>query len=306
MTAAARKLAWCPAPVVGVLTVATMFVVLMFWGGLLFVPVALLKLLCPLPALRGSLGRVLEAIADGWVASNHHVFRTLHGQRQRVVFDAPLDRHRSWLVISNHQSWADILLLFDVLYGRAPLPRFFLKRQLIWLPLVGFICWALDMPFMTRAGKAAIAANPALAQRDLETTRRFCAKYRGRAITVVNYVEGTRFTPTKRDARGSPYRHLLVPKSAGFAFTLAAMGEQFAGLVDLTIVYAPPRDGRSLLWSFLCGEQREVRVRVTAEPLPPGLLCGDYGSDAAFRARFQQWMSARWTAKDEAIARSLA
>lgn len=305
---ARRRLGWLPAPVVGVLTFATMLVALLAWVLPLFLPVAVLKLLLtPIPAAQRVLGAALAWIAgSGWVGTNHFIFAALHGRRRAVTIDARLDPARSWLVIANHQSWADILILFDVLWRRAPLPRFFLKRELIWVPLIGLICWALDMPFMTRAGKAAIAANPALAQRDLATTRRFCEKYRGQPITVVNYVEGTRCTAAKQQASRSPYRHLLTPKSGGLAFTLHAMGEQFAGLVDVTLVYQPTGNGRSKLWSFLCGEQRDAIVEIAVEPLDAEWVQGDYGSDPAFRARFQSWVAARWRDKDARIERLAA
>jgi 1-acyl-sn-glycerol-3-phosphate acyltransferase len=297
-----RRLRWLPAPVVGVLTFVAMLIALLFWVLPLFVPVALLKLLLPFPAAQRLLGGALAWIAgSGWVGTNHFIFAALHGRRRAVSLSPQLDPAQSWLVVSNHQSWADILILFDVLWRRAPLPRFFLKRELIWVPLIGLICWALDMPFMTRAGKSAIAANPALARRDLETTRRFCEKYRGHAITVVNYVEGTRCTEAKRLARRSSYRHLLAPKSGGLAFTISAMGEQFAGLVDVTLVYQPTGAGRSKLWSFLCGEQRDAVVQVAVEPLPPAMLTGDYAGDPVFRTQFQQWVGRRWSAKDDLI-----
>jgi 1-acyl-sn-glycerol-3-phosphate acyltransferase len=297
-----RRLWWLPAPVVGVLTFVSMFVVLMFWVLPLFLPVAILKLLLPFPAAQRTLGAMLAWIAGtGWVGTNHYLFILLHGRRRAVTLDPQLQPNASWLVIANHQSWADILILFDVLWQRAPLPRFFLKRELIWVPLIGLICWSLDMPFMTRASKQAIAANPALARRDLETTRHFCEKYRGRSITVVNFIEGTRCTEAKQLARQSPYRNLLAPKSGGLAFTLGAMGEQFAGVVDATLVYQPAGRGRSKLWSWLCGEQRDAVVKVAVIPLPASILAGDYAGDAASRAQFHQWVSSQWAAKDAFI-----
>jgi 1-acyl-sn-glycerol-3-phosphate acyltransferase len=167
--------------------------------------------------------------------------------------------------------------------------------------LVGIICWALDMPFMKRHSRAAVAANPALKNQDLETTRKFCEKYKQQPITVVNFVEGTRCTEAKRIARQSPYRHLLRPKSAGLSFMLNAMGEQFAGMIDVTLVYQPSR--RSKLWSFLCGEQSAVSLDAKVLPLPAELLHGDYADDAEFRQHFQDWVNQLWADKDAKLAR---
>jgi len=285
-------------PVIGCLTFTVMLLALLLWAVPFFLPGAILKVLIPLPVWQRWMTRYLVWVAGvPWVGSNHLIFRLLHGRRDNVVIEAPpgleLDLRRSWLLISNHQSWADILLLLDVFYRRIPFPRFFLKRELIWVPLIGLICWAMDMPFMTRQRGG--SGN----RRDLQTTRRFCGKYRSQPVTVVNFLEGTRYTPAKNARRGGGFRHLLRPKSAGLSFTLNAMGEQFAGLVDVTVDYLPSH--RSKLWSFLCGEQHAARVRVQLRPLPADLLDSDYASDKAFRERFQQWVNTLWLEKDAAL-----
>jgi 1-acyl-sn-glycerol-3-phosphate acyltransferase len=293
---------WLPAPVIGVLTVTSMFVWLMIWGVAVILSMAVIKLLMPVPRLRRALSNgMVWAAGVPWVRGNSAIYTMLHGRRTAHRLDAALDRRRSWLIVGNHQSWADILILFDAFGGRTPFPRFFLKRELIWVPLVGIICWALDMPFMKRHSRAAVAANPALKNQDLETTRKFCEKYKQQPITVVNFVEGTRCTEAKRIARQSPYRHLLRPKSAGLSFMLNAMGEQFAGMIDVTLVYQPSR--RSKLWSFLCGEQSAVSLDAKVLPLPAELLHGDYADDAEFRQHFQDWVNQLWADKDAKLAR---
>jgi 1-acyl-sn-glycerol-3-phosphate acyltransferase len=298
---------WLPAPLIGVLTFVGMMVVLMLFTVPLMLPAAILKLLLPLPALRRLFDIWLHGCANTvWLSGNRLVFSTLHGPRRNASLEGALDPAKSWLIMSNHQSWADILILFDVFRGRTTFPRFFMKQQLIWIPFVGFLCWALDMPFMKRHSPEAIAKNPRLRSEDLETTRHFCEKFVGRPITVVNFLEGTRYTPAKAAAKGSPYRHLLRPKSAGFSFTLNAMGEQFAGLLDVTLVYQPTHDGRSLLWSFLCGEQNAADVLVTVRPLPAELLGGDYQDDEGFRLRFQDWVNGLWAGKDALIEARLS
>lgn len=293
-----------PAPLVGVLTFAVMLVVLLFWGGLLLLPLALLRALLPLPGLREWLSNLIVAVATQWVASNQLLYRLMHAPHPQLDWRAQLDPKKSYLLIANHQSWADILVLFDLLHGRTHFLRFFLKQELIWVPIVGTACWALDMPFMKRHSREAVTRNPALRGEDLATTRRFCEKYRARPITVVNFLEGTRCTPTKREATGSPYRHLLKPKSAGLSFTLNAMGEQFDAIVDVTLAYQPTR--RALLWSWLCGEQAGMVIHVDSLPIPADMIRGDYESDAEFRARFQAWVNGLWSRKDARLDRMLS
>ena len=139
---------------------------------------------------------------------------------------------RGWyLVSSNHQSWVDILVLQRIFHGHIPFLKFFLKQELIWVPVIGLAWWALDFPFMKR-GKGQGAR-----QSDLKSTREACEKFKRIPTSVINFVEGTRFTPAKHAKQASPYRHLLKPKIGGLGIALATMGEQFEALLDVTIVY---------------------------------------------------------------------
>ena len=70
--------------------------------------------------------------------------------------DLRVDGH--YLVLANHQSWVDIPVLQRVFNRRIPLLRFFLKRQLFWVPVLGLAWWALDFPFMRRSTRAEIKA----------------------------------------------------------------------------------------------------------------------------------------------------
>lgn len=287
-----------PAPLIGVLTVGLMLVNLMGIGVML-APGILIKALVPIAPVRRQATRYLLAVADLWVLFNGLIYRLLQDVRWQIEIDGRIEPGRSYLIVCNHQSWADILVLADALHGRTWFPRFFLKRELIWVPIVGVACWALDMPFMRRHSREAVAKNPKLREDDLRATREFCEKYRSEPIAAVNFVEGTRFTEGKRARSGSPYRHLLKPKSAGLSFTLNAMGEQFAGLVDVSIAYKPPaKAGGSVVWSWLCGQQQTLVLQAEVRPIPQAMLRGDYENDARFRADFQNWVSELWAHKD--------
>lgn len=290
-----------PAWAVGVITFGVMLPILIFWGGCILLPVALLRTLIPVPAVQEALAGLLSAIASQWVASNQLLYRVLLAPNWQTEFREKLDPKKSYLLVCNHQAWADILILADLMHGRMPFLRFFLKRELLWVPIIGVGCWALDMPFMKRHSREAIAANPALRGEDLATTRRFCEKFRSRPIAVVNFPEGTRFSEAKRVSRGSPFRHLLRPKAAGLSFMLNSMGEQFGGIIDVTIAYQPT--GKPLSWSWLCGEQNQMKVHVDTIPIPPDMIHGDYEGDEAFRARFQEWVNGLWARKDARLER---
>jgi hypothetical protein len=131
-----------------------------------------------------------------------------------------LDARGWYLVACNHLSAVDILVLQHVFHGRIPFLKFFLKRELIWVPVIGLAWWALDFPFMR-------AARPRGLQKDLETTRRACEKFRQVPTSVMNFVEGTRARRPRSPASAAPYKHLLKPKVGGLSVALATMGEQF-------------------------------------------------------------------------------
>jgi 1-acyl-sn-glycerol-3-phosphate acyltransferase len=84
----------------------------------------------------------------------------------------------SYLVISNHRSWADILILQHLFNGRIPFLKFFLKKELIWVPLLGVAWWALDFPFMKRYSKEYLEKHPERRGKDIETTRKYCKKFK--------------------------------------------------------------------------------------------------------------------------------
>jgi 1-acyl-sn-glycerol-3-phosphate acyltransferase len=290
-----------PPPLIGALTLSLMLVWLLLIGVLLTPGIllkALFTFLLRLAPARDLSTRYLTGVAELWVAGNALIYRLLQDLRWQVAIDGVVEPHRSYLLVCNHQSWADILVLCDAFQNRIRFPRFFLKRELIWVPIVGAGCWALDMPFMKRHSREALARNPQLRGDDLRATREFCQKYRSQPITAIMFPEGTRFTEAKRTAAQSPYRHLLRAKSAGMAFTLNAMGEQFAGIIDVSIAYKPaPGDG-GIVWSWLCGQQQTLVVQAEVRPIPAEVLHGDYDGDAEYRARFQAWLNGLWARKD--------
>ncbi|MGE4367162.1 acyltransferase [Thermomonas sp.] len=257
--------------------------------------VALLKLALPFERLKVACNPLLTGIAERWIGFNNRLWDLFTETRLVVTGETALQRDGHYLVLANHQSWVDILVLQKLFNRRIPLLRFFLKRQLFWVPLLGLAWWALDFPFMGRYTPKQIARNPALAGRDIAATRRACEKFRAIPVAIMNFAEGTRFTVAKHARQGSPYRHLLKPKSGGVAFVLDAMGQGLHAILDVTIAYPA---GVPTLVDLMMDRVPEVRVRVRQWPIPAELEGGDYQNDRTFRARFQQWMNALWQEKD--------
>jgi len=263
---------------------------------------ALLKALLPSRRVRLASNSLLTGIAESWIAVNTFLIDRCSGARFHVTGAEGVRPDGHYLVLANHQSWVDILVLQKVFNRRIPLLRFFLKRELIWVPLLGLAWWALDFPFMGRHTRAEIAKNPELGRRDMEATRRACAKFREIPVAVMNFVEGTRFTPGKHARQSSPYRHLLKPKAGGVAYVLDAMGDALHGILDVTIAYP---GGRPTLIDLLAGRVPAMHVSVRQRPLPTDIPGSGDGDERAARARFQQWMNGLWRDKDEDLDRLL-
>ncbi len=248
--------------------------------------------------MRRHIDPALNTIATAWVACNSGWMRLTQATAWDIEGVADLKYQGWYLVNCNHQSWVDIFVLQHVLNRRIPLLKFFLKQQLIYVPVIGLAWWALDFPFMRRHGRAALRQNPQLRQQDRETTRRACQKFARVPTSVMNFAEGTRFTPAKHQAQASPYRHLLKPKAGALALALNAMGTQFHSLIDVTIVYPA---GAPTFWQFLCGRTPRVIVRARQLPIPPEFCTGDYEGDSTFRGRFHRWLADLWEEKDRQI-----
>jgi 1-acyl-sn-glycerol-3-phosphate acyltransferase len=258
-------------------------------GFVAMIPFALAKLLLPFTAVRHVADRALNGIATMWIGVNNWWIDVVGDIRWDVQGTEGLDPKGWYLVASNHQSWVDILVLQKVFNRRVPMLKFFLKRELIYVPVIGLCWWALDFPFMQRKGGN---SGP----KDLERARKACEKFRVVPTSVINFLEGTRFTKQKHDHQRSPYRHLLKPKVGGIATALTTLGEQFHRMLDVTIVY--PDGPPPTFWDILSGNVPAVTVRIRQREIPAELLAGDYLADKEFRAKMQAWVNELWAEKD--------
>ena len=283
-----------PRPLVGTLSLVLYFLNTLFW----FVPIMLLAVLKlpPITRWQSWVTYLLDACAVAWISVNNMTSRLFTRIRWQVSGLEKLSRNDWYLLLANHQSWADILVLQKIFNRKIPFIKFFLKKELIYVPLLGLCWWALDFPFMKRYSKAFLQRNPQLQGKDIETTRKACRKFRFKPVAIMNFVEGTRFTAAKHAMQQSSYQQLLKPKAGGVAFVLGAMGEQLHKILDVTIYYP---QGIPTFWDYISGKVRDIKVNVNVLPITADLL-GDY-NDAAYRERFQQWINQLWQQKDQQL-----
>ncbi|SHI03115.1 acyltransferase [Ferrimonas marina] len=267
----------------------------LFWAPWV-VLLGLLKLL-PIQPLRRVCSGILDRMATAWISINNLNQRLLSGTKV-IAHKLPELSPKQWyLVVANHQSWVDILMLQRLFNHKIPFLKFFLKWELIYVPVLGLAWWALDFPFMRRYSKSFLAKYPHLKGKDQETTRKACEKFHHQPVSVMNFVEGTRFTPIKQQKQNSPYPSLLKPKVGGVALSLDAMNGKLQRLLDVTIYYP---NGVPSFWDFLCGRVPKVEMVVEERCLKD--LNGLNYEKREDKAAYQSWLNQIWQQKAGKLA----
>jgi len=295
-------LEFLPAPLRGAIASSLMLLNILLWVPILLA-VSMIKLLLPFKTIRLVIDPLLLRIAEAWIAGNSAWMRLTQKLDWDVTGIDSLSPRQWYLVVCNHQSWVDILVLQHVLNRRIPLLKFFLKRELIWVPIMGLAWWALEFPFMRRRSEAYLQQHPQERGKDAATTRTACEKYALVPTSVMNFLEGTRCTPAKQQRQQSPYRHLLKPKAGGLTLALGAMGEKFGAVLDITIIYP---DGRPDFVQFLLGHVKNVIVRVRTLPIPQAQADKGQSNELALRDTCLQWVNRLWADKDALMSQILA
>ncbi|MGJ8669136.1 MAG: acyltransferase [Oceanococcus sp.] len=289
-----------PPPLRGVIFFSLFFINLLFWAIPIYALI-LVKLL-PIAPLRRKTTLMMHWLCECWVWWNVALERHSHRTVWEVRGAENLHKQAQYLMISNHQSWNDIYVAMRAVGHRVPFFKFFIKQELIWVPILGLVWWALDYPFMKRYSREQLRKHPELAGKDLETAQRSCEKYIGMPVTVLNYLEGTRYTPLKAEQQNSPYQHLLKPKSGGLAFAARALGPEVNTLLDMTIVYV---DGAKGFWDLMCGRHQKIVVDIKLRTVPADWYQHNYRDDPEFRRSAQSWVAGIWEEKDALIEAEL-
>lgn len=291
-------LSFLPAAFKGALTLLLMLVNTVLWCTPLFL-ITFLRIVVPIKSLQVFIRRVSVMIAEGWIAGMQAILDLTQAVRWDLDALEGL-QYRGWyMVTANHQSWVDILVLQRMCNRKLPFLKFFLKKELIWVPFLGVAWWALDFPFMKRFSKDYLAKNPHMKGKDLETTQKACEKFKDIPVSVMNFFEGTRFSESKKQRQESPYEYLLKPRAGGLAYALSAMDGKLTTLVDVSIVYKEERIG---FWDFICGRVSAIKAEARTVAIPAELSQGDYENDPEFRRYVQQWVSDLWAEKDAHVS----
>ena len=293
-------LSFLPGPFLATITSIFFISSVIFWAFILFYPILLLKIILTPTPWRKYADSILTSIGECWVATNNSIIKLTQKIEWDVETQGELSKDESYLITANHQSWVDIVVLQRMFTGkgRAPFPRFFIKQELIWVPILGLCWWALDFPFMKRFSREYLDKNPHMRGKDIEATRKACAHFKEKPVSIINFFEGTRFTSIKQRRQQSPFNHLLKPRAGGAAFTLSAMDGSIKKLIDVTIVYP---SGEKQFGDLFTNRVRKIIVRTKVIDIPENYLSADYENDEAFREDFQNWINDLWLTKDQEI-----
>ena len=247
-------------------------------------------------------------VTNYWINSNNAMIDNILPHKDwRISLPDDVHIKGKYLLMSNHQSWVDTSIVQYISENRLPLTRFFTKFELIYIPVVGQAFYFLDFPMMRRHSKEAIAKNPALKGKDIQEAKRACALLKDKPFTLLNYLEGTRFTHANRDKQLSPYTHLLKPRAGGLSLAISALGEDIDGMLDMTIVYPDGVPTYSDLWK---GNIKRLGVDVRHIKMPDDLFVavqnGGYENDEVIKAQVFDWVEQIWQQKDQLITKMLA
>ncbi len=271
-------------------------------GVPIMVLIGLIKLLIPIPAVHRWCTSAVNGVAWLWTELARGLFARVGHIEWDIRGKLPNEPDRSCLLVANHQSWVDIPVIIQNFNNRVPFYKFFIKRQLIWVPLLGLAFWALEFPMMRRYTREQLEKNPELKGRDLEATKKACERFRHMPVTFINFPEGTRYRNHKHRAQNSPYDHLLRPRAGGMAFVMESMGELIDTIYNITIVYP---NGTPRFIDLLTGRVGRVVVHIERIEVLPTWQQGGYQTDETFRNDFQTWVSDLWAAKDRQIDETL-
>ncbi len=175
------------------------------------------------------------------------------------------------LIIANHQEMPDILVILHLARQQGSIAnvKWFAKYPLKFIPGIGWGMLFLDCLFVKRNWNS-----------DKENILKVFSRYREERIPfwLVSFLEGTRAKPAKilksqeyaRKNGLSPLKHVMLPRSKGFAATLEGLSGLYDAVYDLTIGY---EDRVPTLGSYFYSNVRRVHLHVrrfSSASLPAG------------------------------------
>lgn len=268
---------------------------------LCFIPILIIGLIKLFPNKKWRIlcTKGIDYVAVIWTGLIGSYLKRISPTQWEISGATDFDINQWYLVIANHQSWLDIVVLQQIFYKKIPVLKFFIKEQLKWVPLFGFAWWAMGCPFMKRYSKAYLAKKPHKRGTDLISTKKALRLFQSYPSSIISFVEGTRYTPQKQIHQQSPYQNLLKPKAGGIGQVISAMGKKLHAIIDVTILYPKPD---LTLWDFLCHRISSVKINIRYLTVPEIFTQPEAIEDRCTQDAFRAWLNEQWSTKDRLMS----
>lgn len=240
--------------------------------GLVPLTVFVLVKLLPWQAAKAFAYRGMELCYRAAVRANSFWMLRVIGIQVEVTGQLP--DHPSPIIIANHQTWFDIAIVQHLIVSHGTIAKFLMKRELLWVPVVGWVCYAMNFPRLNR-GQGTDAR-----QRDYGAIQQVSKTLADERGALLIFPEGTRFTPKKHKAQAAPYTHLLNPKPGGLKIALATAPPN-TPVADITLIY----EGDTNFWRCLHGATKKIHAKIQVfDSIPPEAV--------------NEWLTSHWHQKD--------
>lgn len=209
---------------------------------------------------------------------------------------------RSYVMVINHRSHVDILVILATFYDKIPDVKFFLKSSLFWVPFMGQFCYLMNYVFVKRISPRQVRRNPSIIKNQRELIRQQCQQLIKNPVTLAVFAEGTRFSvpDNKTHLSKRNLAHLLSPQPAGVALALEASSPDIKDFIDVTLAYDV---GFVSVWLLLSGQVKTIEIHAELYDVSTAKLVGDYVNDRQYRKRFTEWVRRLWAKKDALLSR---
>ena len=259
------------------LTSALWVVINLLVGFIMLLPISIVSWLIPLPAVSRWCTFAVDHVYRFAVRVDSFWMLRVVGIELEIKGEINTDQ--APVVICNHQSWFDIPLVQEVITGNGPIIKFLVKREITWVPIIGWICLALNFPRLRRGD------NKVTGESDFSIIEKASKKHGDVSGALLIFPEGTRYSALKRERQKAGYKHLLKPKTGGLR-TIKEYAGPDTSLVDITIDYH--QKGVNI-WNCLHGNPRKIT-----------LLLEHYKLSEI--DDIEAWLADRWAAKDRVLS----
>lgn len=266
---------------------------------LLFFLTQLLRFLCSRRLYEGIVAVYYNAACDRLIGLHSKNLRRILtfvcGVTVHRYFSHVLSQDKSYVMVINHRSHVDILVILAVFYDQIPNVKFFLKRSLFWVPFLGQFCYLMNYVFVSKIKTNLVRRDPSMVQKQRDLISQQCRGLVKSPVTLAVFAEGTRYVAEKKLGVKKVFRNLLAPQPAGIALALEASARHISDLLDITLVYDV---GFVSAWLLLSGQVNDIEIHAQTFDVTKSNLVGDYVRDRNYRKYFSEWVRSLWQRKD--------